>query len=202
MTKYKDFCRKYHAEDKYYFSAYYVEAYVTYLSQNGLGLSSIQSTLSALRFHCRSNDIHITFDTARLALLLKGIKRTQIPKLRATNAVKLSHLTRLMSAASTIFDYKTGVLVRAMFSMAFFAVMCTLTSFMIHDSLGFSKIHVDSIQFNSFMTRFHKGFNSRFTKAGSSTELVQLTIQLTYDSLHQIQLNAIQQKTRFISDTC
>ena len=74
------------------------------------------------------------------------------------------------------------------------SVMCTLTSFMIHDSLGFSKIHVDSIQFNSFMTRFHKGFNSRFTKAGSSTELVQLTIQLTYDSLHQIQLNGIQQK--------
>lgn len=123
VTKYKDFCRKYHAEDKYYFSAYYVEAYVTYLSQNGLGLSSIQSTLSALRFHCRSNDIHITFDTARLALLLKGIKRTQIPKLRATNAVKLSHLTRLMSAASTIFDYKTGVLVRAMFSMAFFGLL-------------------------------------------------------------------------------
>ena len=80
--------------------------------------------------------------------------------------------------------------------------MSTLTSFMIHDSLGFSKIHVDSIQFNSFMASFHKGLNSWFTKAGSSAELVQLTIQLTYDSLHQIQLNAIQQKTRFISDTC
>ena len=48
--------------------------------------------------------------------------------------------------------------------------MCTLTSFMIHDSLGFTKIRVDSIQLNSFMMSFQKGFNSRFTKAESSTE--------------------------------
>ena len=34
------------------------------------------------------------------------------------------------------------------------SVMCTLTSFMIHDSLGFTEIHVDSIQLNSFMMSF------------------------------------------------
>ena len=40
--------------------------------------------------------------------------------------------------------------------------------FMIH--LDSPKIHVDTIQFNSFMISFQKGFNSRFTKAESSTE--------------------------------
>ena len=48
--------------------------------------------------------------------------------------------------------------------------MCTLTSFMIHDSLRFTKIHVDMIQYNSFMMSFVKGLKSRFTKAESSTE--------------------------------
>ena len=123
VKRFKEFCLAYHIKDKYIFSPQYIEAYVTHLSQKGINVSSIQSTLSALRHYCRSNSIDITFDTDRLSLLLRGIRQTQTPNCRPTNAVKLSHLTRIILSAAAMFDQRLSLLLKAMFSLAFYGLL-------------------------------------------------------------------------------
>ena len=75
-------------------------------------------------------------------------------------------------------------------------VMCTLTSFMIHDSLGFTKIHVDSIQLiydelpNGIKIMIHKSgeqhrrFNSQFNSP-----------MIAYTRFNSIQFNKKQDST-------
>ena len=62
--------------------------------------------LSTLRHYCISNSIDITFDTDRLSLLLRGIRQTQTPNCRPTNAVKLLHLTHIISSATAMFHQR------------------------------------------------------------------------------------------------
>ena len=123
VKRFKEFCLGYHIKDKHIFSPQYIKCYVTHLSQKGINVSSIQSMLSALRHYCRSNSIDITFDPHRLSLLLRGIRQTQTQNCRQTNAVKLSHLTRMISSATAMFDRRLSLLPKAMFSQAFYGLL-------------------------------------------------------------------------------
>ena len=63
---------------------------------------------------------------ARLALLLRGTQRCDITQpryIQPRNAVRLSHLKKLCSAALHIFDPLFASQVRAMFSFAFLALL-------------------------------------------------------------------------------
>ena len=63
---------------------------------------------------------------ARLVLLLRGAQRSYIAQpryIQPKNAVRLSHLKKLCSAALHIVDPLFASQVRAMFSLAFFALL-------------------------------------------------------------------------------
>ena len=62
----------------------------------------------------------------------------------------------------------------------------------------FTQIHQNSCRFDSIQLIYDelpKGIQLTIHKS-EEQQKVQLTIQLTYDSLHQIQLNTIQQKNK------
>ena len=75
IMKLEEFCRSNRIKDK--FSPAAIELFVTHLSQQkNLCHSTVQANLSAVRHHCHMNNVDIHFDTPRLKLLLRGIKKT------------------------------------------------------------------------------------------------------------------------------
>ena len=117
-----DFCDQHNIKDK--FSANSIELYVSWLAGNGMKSNSIRSMLSAVRHHCNSTAVPITFDTPRLLLLLKGVRRCNDTKvLRPKNALKLRQLVKLCKSAEKLLDFKLAAMVRAVFSLSFFALL-------------------------------------------------------------------------------
>ena len=117
-----DFCDQHNIKDK--FSANSIELYVSWLAGNGMKSNSIRSMLSAVRHHCNSTAVPITFDTPRLLLLLKGVRRCNDSKVfRPKNALKLRQLEKLCRSAEKLFDFKLAVMVKAVFSLSFFALL-------------------------------------------------------------------------------
>ena len=116
------FCREQGIKDKYYFHSQTIELFVVHLRRLNLGFGAIQSNLSALRHHCNSRNISKDFDTPRLTLLLKGVKRLQEPSKRTTNGLNLGILCRLLDAMSAL-DRHTQLWTKAVFSLAFFAFL-------------------------------------------------------------------------------
>ena len=93
-----DFCNQHNKKEK--FAANSIEFYVSWLAGNGMKSKSIQSMLSAVRHHCYSTAVPITFDTPRLLLLLKGVQRCNDSNvLRPKNALKLRQLEKLCRSA-------------------------------------------------------------------------------------------------------
>ena len=121
MQKLEGFCQQHHIKDK--FSAATIELFVTKARNDGLGLGAIRSMLSAIRHHCKSVNITASFDTPRLGLILRGIKRTAMSVPRRNRPVSLSILNRLCQAAPICFGKKVGRTVSAMFSLCFFALL-------------------------------------------------------------------------------
>ena len=77
MEKINKFCVSKGLKDK--FSSSTIEQFVTDLSQqHKLSHSTIQANLSAIRHYCNSNNIGITFDTPRLKLLLRGVRKVDV----------------------------------------------------------------------------------------------------------------------------
>ena len=102
--------------------------------------------------------------------ITKWDRREWVSLLWGTTKVKLLFLSDPSENSRFVSERVSVSLGQALLKSLSQAVMCTLTSFVIHHSLGFTKIHVDPIQFNSFMMSFQKGLKSQFTKAESSTE--------------------------------
>ena len=125
LERLNKFCRTNKIKDK--FSSATIEVFVTHLHhQLTLSHSTIQSNLSAIRHHCHVNQIPILFDTPRLKLLLRGMKKSSSSHSsapRQTNKVSKQHLYRLCSAADVLYDNITARMYKAMFTIAFFGLL-------------------------------------------------------------------------------
>ena len=124
MEKLNKFCVSNRIKDK--FSSSTIELFVTDLSQQQkLSHSTIQANLSAIRHYCNSNNIGITFDTPRLKLLLRGVKKVDVgaKQPRPTNRVSKNHLKRLCAAADVLFNSACARMYKAMFTIAFFGLL-------------------------------------------------------------------------------
>ena len=122
IQKLKAFCKDYKIKDKFKFTPSVIELFVTLLSHT-ISYSTIQSNLSAIRHYCKSKSITVTFDTPRLQLVLKGIKKTAMPTARVCTAVRIRHLRKLCIASDHCFSVEKAVLVKACFSLAFFGLL-------------------------------------------------------------------------------
>ena len=124
MEKLNKFCVSNGIKDK--FSSSTIELFVTDLSQQQkLSHSTIQANLSAIRHYCNSNNIGITFDTPRLKLLLRGVRKVEVGAKppRPTNRVSKNHLKRLCAAADILFNSACARMYKAMFTIAFFGLL-------------------------------------------------------------------------------
>lgn len=121
VDKLNTFCAAHQLKDK--FSPRTVELFVASLNREGLGPGAIQSSLSALRHYCKSRGIAMDFDTPKLGLVLRGIKRTHTPSQSCTSAVSISVLRKLCKAAPLCFDRQFGFMLRALFSLSFFGLL-------------------------------------------------------------------------------
>ena len=75
VLKLKEFCHSAKLKDK--FADTTIELFVTSLhKKHNLSFSTVQANLSAIRHHCHTLQIPITFDTPRLKLLLRGVKKS------------------------------------------------------------------------------------------------------------------------------
>lgn len=123
MRSFNEFCSQHKIiKDKY--STTTLELFVTSLPQKGMQSGSIRSILSGIRHYCISHSIDLNFGNPRLALILKGIQRSNSRQQnRPKNAVRIHHLKRICSAASVIFDSDLACKVKAIFTLAFFAML-------------------------------------------------------------------------------
>ena len=123
VLKLKEFCHSAKLKDK--FADTTIELFVTSLhKKHNLSFSTVQANLSAIRHHCHTLQIPITFDTPRLKLLLRGVKKSGSGSaMRCTSRVSKSHLNRICSAADTLLDRTTAVMYKAMFTLAFFGLL-------------------------------------------------------------------------------
>lgn len=117
----KIFCISNKIQDK--FVAKTIECFVVSLKQQALSHGSIQSTLSAIRHYCHTKSIPVSIDTPKLKLLMR-IKRAGPAKgHRSINHVSFSHLNRICRAADSLYDAGTSRLYKALFTLAFFALL-------------------------------------------------------------------------------
>ena len=116
-----DFCRTHKIKDKLRFAPASIELFVIHMKQGGLGFGAIKSMLSAIRHYCKVNNIAINFDTPRLQLLLRGLKRTQCSKTRVNTHVSLALLKRLCLVAPCCLGNELAIAARALFTLCFFA---------------------------------------------------------------------------------
>ena len=122
LSSLNEFCVQHNIKDKYITST--LELFITSLAEKGMQASSIRTILSGIKHHCISNSIDINLNDPRLSLLMKGIQRSCGQKTgRPKNAVRMTHLQKILSATVQLFDAKIAVQVRAMFSLAFFAML-------------------------------------------------------------------------------
>lgn len=119
-NKYKKFCRRLNMRQYGKTSPESVELWCAQLKEEGLGYTTIQSHLSALRHKFRRRGKPVLFDTDRLKLLMKGIKKSQVSTLK--QPVTLSHLRRLGKAADGLNPYSAAEF-RAMVSLAFYGFL-------------------------------------------------------------------------------
>ena len=86
--------------------------------------SSIRTILSGIKHHYISNYIDINLNDPHLSLLMKGIQRSCGQKTgRPQNAVRMTHLHKILSATEQLFDMKIAVQVIAIISLASFAML-------------------------------------------------------------------------------
>lgn len=117
-----DFCKEHKIKDK--FSAKTIELYVAHLAKKGMKASTIRSALSAVRHHCNSNYIEISFDTPRLQLLLKGVRRRNDSiAIRPNHVVKVRQLQKICNSADKLFSPQQALMIKAMFALSFFALL-------------------------------------------------------------------------------
>ena len=85
--------------------------------------SSIRTILSGIKHHYISNYIDIDLNDPYLSLLMKSIRscgqKTGCPQ----NAVRLTHLHKILSATEQLFDMKIAVQVIAIISLASLAML-------------------------------------------------------------------------------
>ena len=125
VEKLNSFCHSNKLKDK--FAPSTIELFVTHLSQQQhLSYSTIQANLSALRHNCHVKHMPVDFDTPRLKLLLRGIKKSSsssgVPA-RCTSRVSKAHLKRLCVAADVLFDTTYARMIKAIFTVAFFGLL-------------------------------------------------------------------------------
>ena len=125
VEKLISFCHSNKIKDK--FAPSTIELFVTHLSQQQhLSYSTIQANLSALRHNCHVKHMPVDFDTPRLKLLLRGIKKSSsssgVPA-RCTSRVSNAHLKRLCVAADVLFDTTYARMIKAIFTVAFFGLL-------------------------------------------------------------------------------
>ena len=117
-----DFCKEHKIKDK--FSAKSIELYVAHLAMKGMKASTIRSALSAVRHHCNSNYIKISFDTPRLQLLLKGVRRGKDSiAIRPNHALKVRQPQKLCNSADKLFRSQQALIIKSVFALSFFALL-------------------------------------------------------------------------------
>lgn len=104
------------------FSATSVELWVTSLADEGRKHGAILSHISALKHYCIANGKDITFDTAKLRLVLRGIKNTAAPA-RLPTVVSVEQLQRLVRHSKKVLGRVGGARFSAMVSCAFYGFL-------------------------------------------------------------------------------
>lgn len=98
-----------------------VQYWVASLSGRGLGHGTVLSRLSAIRHMFRRCGVPIEFESDRLQLILKGLKRSPQSAKGLKQPVTVSHLRRLCGAADHLGGGARGF--RAMVAVAFFGFL-------------------------------------------------------------------------------
>ena len=81
-----------------------VRLWLAHLNKQGLAYGTICSHLSAIKHWCKKQDLHINLNSPRIALILKGIKKTKGAALnmKKKGVATPSHIRRLWSTASIL----------------------------------------------------------------------------------------------------
>lgn len=122
VARLRRFCQQFGIESTHALHSSSIEAFVVFLSQQGLGVGAIQSALSALRHFCNSNNLPFSFDTPKLRLVIRGLKQSQMPSTRNTQALPYSALSRICVAARNILGNKQQMAC-ALFTLAFHGLL-------------------------------------------------------------------------------
>lgn len=103
-------------------SATSVELWVASLAKKGLGYGTVQSHLTAVRHMFRRNGIDITWESERLAVALKGLKKRKQPSAGKV-AVSLSQIMVLHQSAEVSLPSYTCQMFKVIISLAFFGFL-------------------------------------------------------------------------------
>lgn len=133
-----------------------VEMWVASLTKAGLSYSSVMSHLSAIRFFCTSNSITPAFDTPKLKLMLKGVKR-RTPVTVPKGVPTVSHLQRLAAAARRVLTTDACKTFIAMITMAFYGF---LRPSEFCETSARHHLRVDSVSLNVSHSRLKLRFRS------------------------------------------
>lgn len=122
VAKLYSFCRSHNIEAKYCLHKTTVELFLVSLYNKKLCHGSLLSAVSAIKHYCKSKGHEVNFDTPRLKLLLKGVKRLQVVSHRPTNGLSVRELSKILQASESL-DNSLQSCVKAMFSLAFFGFL-------------------------------------------------------------------------------
>lgn len=108
---------------KNYFTSKPVELWIAELSKKDLSHSTILSRVSALKYHCDTNNKDSSIlSTPRIKRLLKGIKMKTPPK-KLTKALSHKQLHKLILASSKLFQKNLKIKINSMLSLAFYGFL-------------------------------------------------------------------------------
>lgn len=122
IRKMYSFCRNHNIKAKYCFHRDTVELFIVSLYNNKLCHGSLVSAVSAIKHYCKMRGYDFDFDTPRLSLMLKGVKRLQVVSHRPTNGLSVRELDSILRASDCL-DKALSCCTKAMFSLAFFGFL-------------------------------------------------------------------------------
>ena len=118
LGRLEEFCGRHNFQDK--FSSRTIELFVIQQRNSGLGDKVLRSSLSAIRFYCKANDLAINFDSPRLQLIIRRVFKTQTPRTRPNMAFSLSLLTNICNSTHNLLHGQISTTVCALFTFCFF----------------------------------------------------------------------------------
>jgi site-specific recombinase XerD len=122
FRKFQQFCRTIGTAAPACFIDNSAELWITSLHKEGLAHNTIAAHLSAVRYHCVCNNTPHCWDTPRIRLLLRGIKKGRVaspPK----PAVTMSHMRKLTEAATRVLSKAESCRFAAMIAIAFYGFL-------------------------------------------------------------------------------